>query len=339
MTLFKTPIAAITGALIVLSATGTQAAEAPALQLEAKISLGNVNGRIDHMAVDLARQRLFIAALGNNSIEVVDLKAGKAFRSIKGFKEPQGVAYVPSTDTVYVASGGDGTVRLLRGADLAMAGQIELGDDADNVRLDAASNRLFVGYGGGGLAIVDVASSKKTADIPLGGHPESFQLDPADNQVYVNLPKARSIAVVDRESGKRTATWRMTIAGGNFPMAFEPAAGHVLVAFRTPAKLGVFAKSDGQLVANPDICGNADDIFVDTKRRRIYVSCGEGFVDVFDSMESTYRRIARVPTANGARTSLFVPELDRLLVAVRAAPREPAAVWIFAPSPSLRERP
>jgi len=285
------------------------------------------------MAVDLARQRLFVAELGNNSIGIVDLKARRLIRNIDGLKEPQGVAYVPSTDTLYVASAGDGSVRLFTGPDHAVAGQLDLQDDADNIRVDSAANRLFVGYGSGGLAVIDIATSRKVADIPLSVHPEGFQLDPGGQNIFVNVPKAQGIAVIDRRAGKQTAIWPMTIAGGNFPMALDPVAGHVLAAFRNPAKLGVFSKENGAVIASPEICGDADDVFVDAKRRRVYVSCGEGYIDVLDSQRNAYRRISRIPTVAGARTSLFVPELDRLMLAVRASSGEPASVWIFQPVP------
>jgi len=235
--------------------------------------------------------------------------------------------------TLYVANAGDGTVRIFMGPEYVAMGQIDLGDDADNIRADNVANQLIVGYGSGGLAVIDIASFRKIADIPLSVHPEGFQLDPSSNQIFVNLPKARAIAVVDRQSGKQTASWPMRIGAGNFPMALNHDAGHILVAFRTPASLGVFSIKDGALLASPEICGDADDVFIDAKRRRVYVSCGEGFIDVLDSQGSAYQRVVRIPTVAGARTSLFVPEMDRLLLAVRASSGEPAAVWIFRPVP------
>src|SRR5262245_15543237 len=326
---------ALTGTLALLAAQeqAITQGEMPALKLEAKIPLGNVSGRIDHMAVDLAQQRLFVAELGNNTVGIVNLGGRNVIRTLDGLREPQGVAYLPSTDTLYVANAGDGSVRLFRGSDYAAAGQIDLGDDADNIRLDAPANRIVVGYGSGGLAVIDAASSRKVADIALGVHPEGFQLDPRSIRILVNLPKAQAIAVVDRQSGRPTATWPMSVAGGNFPMAIEQAARHVLVAFRDPAKLGAFSMEDGRLIASPDICGDADDLFVDAKRRRLYISCGEGFLDVLDSAERSYRRVARSATMAGARTALFVPEMDRLMLAVRAAGGEPAAIWVFQPMP------
>jgi DNA-binding beta-propeller fold protein YncE len=313
---------------IVLSLACLPAAGEP-LQLEAKIPLGSVAGRIDHMAIDLARHRLFVAELGNDSVGVVDLDARTVVRVIAGMKNPQGVAYLPSSDLLYVANARDGSVRFFRGADYADAGRIDLGDDADNIRVNAAADRVFVGYGGGALAVIDPAGNRRLADIPLAAHPEAFQLDGASGRIYVNLPDAGAIAAVD-PAKNQTAKWPMRDSG-NFPMALREDAQHVLVAFRRPARLGVFAMADGAAVAAPETCGDSDDVFYDAPRHRIYVSCGEGFIDVFDA--EGYHRIGRIRTVAGARTSLFVPGIDRLLLAVRANGREPAAIWVYRPNP------
>jgi DNA-binding beta-propeller fold protein YncE len=308
-------------------------ADSSPLRLEAKIPLGNVQGRIDHMAIDLPRQRLFVAELGNDTVGVVDLSERKVIARLGGLKGPQGVGYLPSMQTLYVANAGDGSVRVFLGGEYAPAGAIELGADADNIRIDPAADRVIVGYGSGGLAVIDAKAFRKVADIPLPAHPESFQLDPAGDRIFVNLPKVQAIAVVDRAAVKQTESWPMVTAEGNFPMALNTAAGHVLAAFRNPATLGVFAAKDGSPIASVDICGDADDVFLDAKRRRVYVSCGEGFLDVLDAEGSEYKRIARIPTVPGARTSLFVPELDRLYLAVRATQGEPANIWVFRPTP------
>jgi DNA-binding beta-propeller fold protein YncE len=246
-------------------------------------------------------------------------------------KEPQGVAYVPSSDTLFVANAGDGSVLLFRGADYEAAGRIELGDDADNIRVDAASNRVFVGYGNGALAVIDPATNGKIADIQLPAHPESFQLARSDRRIFVNMPKARAIAVIDRFASKQTASWAIE-NGSNFPMALDENSGRVLVASRNPAQVNVFSIRDGSTIATIDACGDSDDLFFDAKRQRVYLSCGDGYLDVFDAQADAYRRIAHIPTISGARTSLFVPEVDRLFVAARANPGEPAAVWVFRPS-------
>jgi len=317
---------------LVTAPQAAQTEEALPLELEAKIPLGEVTGRIDHLAFDSKRHRLFVAELGNGSVGVVDLDGRKVIHVISGLKEPQGVAYVPSSDTLYVASGGDGSVRVFQAGDYAAAAQIDLGDDADNVRVDAAANRVFVGYGSGALAVIDPARPGKIADIPLRAHPESFQLVPALGRAFVNLPRTGEIAVVDLASGKQVATWPMN-RGGNFPMAIDAEAQRVLVVFRSPPGLDVFSMRQGAVVASVETCGDADDMFVDVRRRRVYVSCGDGFLDVFDAQSDGYRRIARMPTAARARTSFFVPEIDRLFLAVPATTGQPAELWMFRPVP------
>jgi YVTN family beta-propeller protein len=302
------------------------------LVLEAKIPLGQVSGRIDHLGIDVKRQRLFVAELGNNSLGVVDLAAGKVLRTVTGLSEPQGVAYVPFADSVFVANAGDGSVHVLRGDDLAPIGRIELGEDADNVRVDTQRNRVLVGYGNGALAVIDPATRTKAADIRLKGHPESFQIDETGTKVFVNVPDARAIEIVDLAS-QASRSLSTQDAGSNFPMAIDRDAHRVLAVFRSPPTLMALSSDDGRALAKVGTCGDADDVFVDPKRHRVYVSCGEGVVDVLEQREADYRRVARVTTVSGARTSLFAPELDRLFVAVRARSNEPAAIWVFRPVP------
>lgn len=301
------------------------------LQLESKILLGRVRGRIDHMAIDVKRQRLFVAELGNDSVGVVDLKEGKTVDRIRGLEEPQGVGYAPPSDTLYVANARDGSVRLFHGVDDTPAGRIDLGDDADNVRFDAAGDRILVGYGNGAIAIIDTVQQKKVGDVALPAHPESFQIASVLNKVFVNVPGAHALAVVNGLSGSQMR-WPIH-EGGNFPMALDTSNGRVLIVSRNPPKLSVHSTQDGTLIAGTETCGDSDDLFVDDKRSRVYVSCGSGSVDVFDAKGGHYNRVARVPTVAGARTSLFVPELDRLYVAVRASAATEAAIWIFHPVP------
>ena len=173
------------------------------------------------MAVDLSRGRLFVAELGNNSVGIIDLKTSKVLSRITGLKEPQGVGYMPSTDLLYVANAGDGSVRLFRGTDLKEAGRIDLGDDADNVRIDPSGRRVFVGYGRGALAAIDAERNVKTSDIALDGHPESFRLESGGSRIFVNVPDAHAIDVVDRDSGKTIAKWPTGTLRGNFAMTLD----------------------------------------------------------------------------------------------------------------------
>jgi len=301
------------------------------MQLETKIPLGTVAGRIDHLAIDAKRGHLFIAELGNNTVGVIDPAKRAVIHRITGLSEPQGIAFLDAQDTVYVANGGDGSVRLYRGNDFVERGRIALGSDADNIRFDAKDARLVVGHGSGALSVIDPGTNKPVASYALKAHPESFQIDTSNNRIFVNLPDARAIAVLERSSGKLLAQWSMEY-GANFPMALDHDQSRLFSVFRKPAKLVGFATDTGKTVADVGICGDADDLFIDAKRQRIYVICGEGFVDVLD-LRDKLRRIAHIPTTEGARTGLFVPELDRLFVAARAQAREPATLWVFQPGP------
>jgi len=204
--------------LIVATSAGAQTPPAP-LVLEAKIPLGSISGRIDHLAIDLKRKWLFVAELGNDSLGVVNLVAGKVLRTITGLREPQGVGYEPITDAVYVANASDGSVRILRGEDLAAVGRIDLSDDADNVRIDADGKRVLVGYGAGALAIIDPTTRTKVGDIRLKAHPESFQID--GDRVFVNVPDARLIEVADLTEGEVVGAWPTQPNHSNFPMAID----------------------------------------------------------------------------------------------------------------------
>jgi len=321
-------VAAVASAPVCLRA---QAPEQP-LRLEAKIPLGNVAGRIDHMAIDLARKRLFIAELGNNSVGIVDLEARKVIHRLTGLKEPQGVAYVPETETLYVASRGDGSVRMFRGPDYTPAGRIELHSDADNIRVDRSAKQVIVGFGSGGLAVINAADSSQIGSMPLTAHPEGFQLDPKTSDVFVNMPDERAIVVLDRLTGQERSRWRMG-HGGNFAMALDNERDRVLTVFRDPPRLAAFAKQNGSVAGEADTCGDVDDLFFDTKRQRIYIACGQGFVDVRSARDPIFAQVARVPTITGARTSFFVPEMDRLLLAVRAQGNVAAAIWVYSAEP------
>jgi YVTN family beta-propeller protein len=324
---------AVTFVALVSTPVGhSQAADPAVLELEDKIPLGNVAGRIDHLAIDLEHRRLFVAELGNNTVGVIDLNSKSVVHRISGLSEPQGVAYVPASDRLYVANGGDGSLRIYRGTEYTPAGKIDLGSDADNIRLDAESQKLVIGYGSGALAVVDLASNEKAATYPLKAHPESFQIDVRSNRIVVNLPSARAIAVLDNKTGKELASWPMS-HGGNYAMAIDRDNTRVFTVFRSPSKLTAFSYDTGAVVAEVDVCGDADDVFLDAKRKRLYVSCGAGFVDVFDAAAISPRRLAHLVSVDGARTSLFVPELDRLYIAVRARSGQGAAVWVYRASP------
>ena len=306
------------------------------LALERVIPLANVSGRIDHMAVDLRRGRLFVAELGNNTVDVVDLVAGRAVHRISGLHEPQGIGYAPAADVVAVANAGDGSVRFYKGEDYAPVARADLKDDADNIRLDPRSGKFLVGYGTGGIATLDPASGDVLGEAPLPAHPEGFRVDAEGRRALVNVPDAGQIAVVDLTTGKQTATWRMPSLRANFPMAWDEANRLVAVVYRSPPRLVLLDSGTGEVTQTQETCGDADDVFFDSRRSRIYVSCGSGHVDIFARQGGSgrYHPLARVATRSGARTSLFVPELDRLFVAQRASLLgSDAALLVFRPNP------
>jgi DNA-binding beta-propeller fold protein YncE len=309
------------------TATGQPSGVPPLLSLESKIALGSVAGRIDHMAVDLARRRLFVAELGNNTMGVVDLEGKKLVHRIAGLSEPQGVAYVPTTDTVFVANAGDGSVRVFRGSDYAPVARIELGGDADNVRFDKRTGRVLVGFGSGGIAVIDPAKNEKIAQVGLPVHPESFQISPSSDRIFVNLPEASSIAVLSGNL-RPEQNWKVRYSG-NFAMTIDPDRKRLLVAFRRPERFVAFEEESGRTVSETETCGDVDDLFYDAGSRRIYVICGSGAIDILDARSDKYSRIAQLQTAAGARTGLFVPELNSLLIGVRGRRGEAPAIWSY----------
>jgi len=326
----------LVAALVALAATvapqPVKAADMPPLVLESTIPLDHVSGRIDHMAVDLGRRRLIVAELGNGSVDVIDLTGSKPLRRIGGLISPQGVAAV--ADRIIVASADDGTVRLFDAVDFAQVCVIALDGDADNIRVVPGSSRVVVGYGKGGLAVIEPATGAKISEFRLAGHPEGFQLHPTDGRIFANVPDARRISVIDGARGAEVASWKPPDLRANFPMAIDQDGARVASVFRQPARLVLFDTATGAVAANVETCGDADDVFFDAARRRIYVSCGEGFVDVYQQDGAMPRRIARVPTSSGARTSLYVPELDRLFVAARSGLLgSSAAILVFHPQP------
>jgi DNA-binding beta-propeller fold protein YncE len=316
--------------LLFFSAALRTNAAGPLLVGVETIPLPNVEGRIDHMTVDVPGQRLFIAALGNNSVEVVDLRAGKLGHTLGGFHEVQGVAWVSDRGQLFVASGGDDLCHVVDGntfKSTALAGTI---DDADNVRYDAVAHRIYVGCGHGALRIFNTESWSTVGEISLPAHPESFQLETHGPRLFVNSPGVQHVAVVDRSKMRVIASWSLTGLQANFPMALDEEHRRAFVGCRAPPTMVVLDLDSGKEIARVPIDGDADDVFLDSKQGRIYISCGVGYLDVIDS--TTFKLVERVATASGARTSLFVPELDRLYLAVPHRGRQPAEIRVFQPA-------
>jgi len=299
------------------------------------IPLDGVEGRIDHFGLDAKGKRLFVAALGNDTVEVVDLVAGKITQHISNLRTPQGVGFAPESNRLAVASDQDGSCRLFDGTSLQQTVTIELKDDADNIRYDNVSHHFWVGYGGGGLAAIDPESGRQVADVKLDAHPESFQLETKGKRIFVNVPNAGYVAVVDRETRTVIGKFPLKEAVANFPMALDEANHRLFIGCRNPAKLLVLDTGTGKTVATLDIVGDTDDLFYDAANKRIYVSGGEGRVTVISQASADIYNVAgQVTTAPGARTSFFVPETRMLYVAVPHRGAQKAELRAFTVGPA-----
>ena len=292
-------------------------AEEKAFKLNQTIPLPAVEGRIDHLALDALGERLFVCALGNNTVEVLDLRKGKRIHSITGVGAPQGIAYIPQLDRLFVANDKGGICKIYDVKSFQTVGELNFKDDADNVRYYDATKKIYVGFGSGGIAVVNAPDGKQVGSIKLSAHPEAFELEKNGKRIFVNVPNARQVAVIDRDKGEVIAQWKTDLAFGNFPMALDEANHRLFVGCRIPPKLVVLNTESGDVVTKTDISGDPDDVFYDNKRHRIYAICGAGKIDVIEQTDpNTYKASGKIDTASGARTGLFVLEQDVLFVGV-----------------------
>jgi len=303
------------------------------LQLEEQIPVPGVAGRLDHFTADVKRKRLFVSALGNNTVEVIDTFAGKVTHSIKGLAQPQGPLYVPEVDKLYVANAEDGKVRVYDGASYTLRKTIDFGTDPDNMRYDAASKRVFVGFGeeDGGIAMIDPTTDERVGEeYKTGGHPESFQVEASGKHIYVNVPDAGNVVEsIDRKTGAVTK-WPLKGVRGNYSMALNEEDHRLFTVSRKLPMLVVFNTETGAEVARMPAVGESDDVFFDASRKRIYVIGGEGSISVVrqDDPEH-YELLANVPTGIGIRTGFYFAKRDRFYVGVPAKGNEPAQVWTY----------
>jgi DNA-binding beta-propeller fold protein YncE len=303
------------------------------LRLESTVTLPGVQGRIDHMSFDAESGRLFVAALGNNTVEVIDTRQGKRLHSVSGLHEPQGVLCLPDVNRLYVANGDDGTVQMFDASSYRLIKSISLGSDADNVRFDPERKEIYVGYGTGALAILR-EDGTKVADIRLDAHPESFQLEKNGSRIFVNLPNSRKIAVVDRKTRTVIASWSTGQALANFPMALDEQEHRLFVVCRKPAELLVLSTDTGAVIAELPAVGDCDDVFYDAASKRLYASGGEGNVSVVEQQSpDQYSELGKVSTRKGARTSFFSSASHALYVAARQQGSQPAAIYVYGIQP------
>ncbi len=294
-----------------------RAQTAAPLKLTQTIALPGVEGRIDHVAFDAAGERLFVCALGNNTVEVIDLRKAERIHSITGLGAPQGIVYIPELDRLFVANDKGGICKIYDAKSFQTVGELNFKDDADNVRYDDATKKIYVGFGSGGIAVVNAPDGKQIGSIKLSAHPEAFELEKQGKRIFINVPNSRDVAVIDRDKGEVIATWKTDLAFGNFPMALDETNRRLFLGCRMPSKLIVLNTDSGDVVTKIDISGDPDDVFYDSKRHRIYATCGAGKIDIIEQTGAdAYRALAKIDTADGARTGLFVPERDTVFVAV-----------------------
>ena len=295
----------------------------------AEIAMPGVKGRIDHFGVDAKRHRLYVAALGNDTLEVLDTGARGRERSLDGFSEPQGIVHVAETNRVFVANGRSNRVDILDAESLVLLGHVNGLEDADNVRYDAQARKVYVGYGSGALRALDAMTGAPSGDIALPGHPESFQLEKKGTRIFVNVPTAGRVVVVDRAKQAVVASWSVP-AAANFPMALDETGRRLFVGTRAPALLLVYDIDSGRVTAKLPIGGDTDDLFYSPMRKRVYVVCGEGRIDVIRQDDPDHYALdGSVTTAPRARTGLLVPEVDALYVAAPASGGSPARVLAY----------
>lgn len=300
------------------------AAQPSPLRLVATIDLPGTTGRLDHLAYAADQNLLFVAGLGADTVEVIDLKARRRLRRITGIREPQGLAYAPGLG-LFVASGqGDAILRVQGEQVRTLATGLP---DADNLRLDASADRLYAGYGNA-LAVIDARSGAVLQRLPLPGHPEAFDI--AENRIYVNVPTAGAVIVLDLASGKSIAQWPVAPARANFAMALDASSHRLFVATRRPPQLLAFATDTAQASPPVPVCGDVDDLALDATRHTLYVVCGDGHVRAMDTQDGTRAQPGQaVGTAAGARTGLWVPGLRTLFVAAPASGGRSAAILLY----------
>jgi DNA-binding beta-propeller fold protein YncE len=315
--------------------------EPPALSPKNPIRLTKVEGRMDHLGIDVKGQRLFATAFDNHTLEVIDLKTGLQIHPIADLDEPQGAFYDAANNRLFEANGGDGTVKIFDGTTFQLLQTVTLDLDADNVRYDARTKHIVVGYGGekflagkvarpgggGALAILD-PTGKKIGEIYMDAHPESFQLEKIGTRVFVNVPDKQEVEVADLVKGTVLARWPVSCTT-NFPMAIDEEHHRLFVGCRIPARLAVFDTETGKIVASPTIVEHSDDLFFDASKGRIYI-LGEGFIEAWQEKDPDhYERIGRYPTAPDGRTGLFVPDLGELFETIPHHGQQGAEILVY----------
>jgi DNA-binding beta-propeller fold protein YncE len=323
--------------LLLLGALSAQAQATPPLTLQRKVPLQADISKFDHFAVDLVANRLFIAATSDHSIEIMELNSGRVTESLAGVGKPHGLAWVASTGRLYAADGTQGDLKIFAGSPLNHAQSVKLSDDADDMVYDAKSKLLYVGHGGSdatnpaGIAVIDTTNQTLLANLPVATHPEALEIDNANDRIFVNVAEAAEVVVIDGTSHTQTATWKLTRAKDNVPLAYDEGHQILFVACRTPARLLVLDGNSGKELADLPADTGADDLFYDPATHRVYLIAGSGAVDVYEiDAERTVRPVGIIHTSLGAKTGLLVPSQHALFVGAPATGGKQAQILHYS---------
>lgn len=310
-----------------VSAAGGQGTKA--LVLTQTIPLPNVHGGLNHMSVDAKHQRLFAAAPTNGTVEVVDLKLGKPLRSLEG-ERPAAVRFAPEFNQLYVSSGQ--RVYVYDGEALKLITSIDLQSRLDELQYDSRAKELYVGCmtpGKTAIAVIAIPDGKLVGKIPLPAAPQGIAVEEGGTRLLANVPNMAEVAVVDRRARALFPPWSVERVKRNTPIGLDEADHRLFLGGREPPRLVVLDSVTGKTVAEVPIDGFADDLFWDATRRRIFISCGKGFVDVIQQDAHRYKFLEHVPTAAGAATSTLSVELNSFYVGVPRRGNKPAEIRVF----------
>jgi DNA-binding beta-propeller fold protein YncE len=300
-----------------LAAAAAQAADPPSLELVQTSVFKGKAGKLDHLALDAKRERLFLANTSNGTLDVVDLKAGKLIKQVSGQTGIQGVAYAADLDRVFVGLGSGGLCNVFSGADYKPLKTIKFTDDADNVRYDPARHLVFVAHAEKALGVVDARTFAVKADLSLPGQAEGFQIAPGSPRLYLVMPSPSQVLVIDTEKLETTATHPLKMAGGGHPLALDEANKRVFIGCRQAPMVVVMDMESGKEITGVAIPQDIDDLFYDAKRKRLYASCGEGYLVVIGQSDPDhYEVLEKIPTVKGAKTSYYDAAAGRLYLAV-----------------------
>jgi DNA-binding beta-propeller fold protein YncE len=308
-----------------------------ALRLVQSIALPGIEGRIDHLSIDVKGRRAFLAALAMNAIEVVDLKTGGVIRTLPDFAKPQGVRFVAKLNKLFVTTGMDGALKTLDGTTLAVLHTANVSLGADAIGYDPRSKYLYVGSGGGDadkesgdLTVFSAATGAQVAAIVTDAHAGGSVAEHRGQHLYVLVPEKSEVVVLDRKTRAQLVKWTIPGIQKNVALDLDEKNHRLFLGVRTPASIVVLDSNSGAVVASVPSVAMVDGLSYDAATRRIYTSGGEGFVDVTQQIDADhYERIARIPTGPNARTSMFVPEWRRLFVAVPRDKARSAELRVF----------